>query len=146
MKKRCLPLILLCLLLGKIAYSGLSFASGVAGGLLMPMLLAGSLLGACVASPLLEQGWLHADEIPLLLVLGMGGMFAATVRAPLTGTALVVEMARCPFSAPAVLLTALTASLVASRLGGKPVYDGLKRRILRRRALQAEATSVESAK
>ena len=137
---------LLCLLLGKIAFSGLSFASGVAGGLLMPMLLAGSLLGACVASPLLEQGWLHADEIPLLLVLGMGGMFAATVRAPLTGTALVVEMARCPFSAPAVLLTALTASLVASRLGGEPVYDGLKRRILRRRALQAEATSVESAK
>lgn len=137
---------LLLLLLGKIAYSGLSFASGVAGGLLMPMLLAGSLLGACVASPLLEQGWLHADEIPLLLVLGMGGMFAATVRAPLTGAALVVEMARCPFSAPAVLLTAFTASLVASRLGGEPVYDGLKRRILRRRALQAEAASVESVK
>ena len=137
---------LLFLLLGKIAYSGLSFASGVAGGLLMPMLLAGSLLGACVAAPLLDQGWLHADQIPLLLVLGMGGMFAATVRAPLTGAALVVEMARCPFSAPAVLLTALTASLVASRLGGEPVYDALKRRILRRRALRAEAASVENVK
>ena len=84
--------------------------------------------------------------IPLLLVLGMGGMFAATVRAPLTGAALVVEMARCPLSAPAVLLTAVTASLVASRLGGEPVYDSLKRRILRRRALQAEATPVESVK
>ena len=110
----------------------------------MPMLLAGSLLGACVASPLLEQGWLHADQIPLLLVLGMGGMFAATVRAPLTGAALVVEMACCPFSAPAVLLTALTASLTASRLGGEPVYDSLKRRILRRRAAQLQMTSVES--
>lgn len=135
---------LLLLLLGKIVFSGLSFASGVAGGLLMPMLLAGSLLGACVASPLLEQGWLHADQIPLLLVLGMGGMFAATVRAPLTGAALVVEMACCPFSAPAVLLTALTASLTASRLGGEPVYDSLKRRILRRRAAQLQMTSVES--
>lgn len=136
--------LLLPLLLGKMLFSGLSFASGVAGGLLMPMLLAGSLLGACVASPLLAAGWIHADLVPLLLVLGMGGMFAATVRAPLTGAALVVEMAACPLSAPAVLLTAWIAARLADRLGGVPVYDGLKARILRRRACAAEATAPQS--
>ena len=134
--------LLLPLLLGKILFSGLSFASGVAGGLLMPMLLAGSLLGACVASPLLDAGWIRADQIPVLLVLGMGGLFAATVRAPLTGAALVVEMAACPLSAPAVLLTALPAAWLAGRLGGAPVYESLKARILHRRAAAQTAAAL----
>lgn len=131
--------LLLPLLLGKIAYSGISFASGIAGGLLMPMLLTGSLLGACVAAPLLQQGIILPDQVPVLLVLGMGSLFAATVRAPLTGAALVMEMAGCFSAAPAIIPAALLAALLASRLGGIPVYDSLKLRILRRQtAAQAD--------
>lgn len=134
--------LLLPLLLGKIFYSGISFASGIAGGLLMPMLLTGSLAGACVAAPLLQAGIILPDQVPVLLVLGMGSLFAATVRAPLTGAALVMEMAGCFSAAPAVIPAALLAALLASRLGGMPVYDSLKLRILRR---QAAATSTSSA-
>ena len=83
---------------------------------------------------------MNADYKVDLLVLGMGGLFAATVRAPLTGAALVVEMAACPLSAPAVLLTAWIAARLARRLGGVPVYDSLKARILRRRACAAQAS------
>lgn len=135
--------LLLPLLLGKILYSGISFASGIAGGLLMPMLLTGSLAGACVAAPLLQAGIILPDQVPVLLVLGMGSLFAATVRAPLTGAALVMEMAGCFSAAPAVIPASLLAALLASRLGGMPVYDSLKLRILRR---QAAATSASPAK
>ena len=70
--------------------------------------------------------------MPTLLVLGMAGLFAATVRAPLTGSALVVEMAGCHAVAPLVVLTAYIAAFAASRLGVEPVYSGLRRRVLQR--------------
>ena len=98
----------------------------------MPMLTAGGMAGACCASPLLAWGLIAPDQVPTLLVLGMAGLFAATVRAPLTGAALVVEMAGCHALAPLVVLTAYIAALAASRLGVEPVYDSLRRRVLLR--------------
>lgn len=124
--------LLLFLLLAKIAFSCVSFASGVSGGLLMPMLAAGGMAGACCAAPLLACGLLDPGQMPTLLVLGMAGLFAATVRAPLTGSALVVEMAGCHAVAPLVVLTAYIAAFAASRLGVEPVYSGLRRRVLQR--------------
>lgn len=124
--------LLLFLLLAKIAFSCISFASGVSGGLLMPMLAAGGMAGACCAAPLLACGLLDPGQTSTLLVLGMAGLFAATVRAPLTGSALVVEMAGCHAVAPLVVLTAYIAAFTASRLGVAPVYDGLRRRVLQR--------------
>ena len=125
--------LLALLLLAKIAFSCLCFASGISGGLLMPMLAAGGMAGACCASPLLAWGLIAPDQMPTLLVLGMAGLFAATVRAPLTGAALVVEMAGCHAVAPLVVLTSYIAALTASRLGVEPVYDSLRRRVLERR-------------
>lgn len=132
--------LLLLLLLAKIAFSCVSFASGISGGLLMPMLAAGGMAGACCASPLIACGLLAPGQTPTLLVLGMAGLFAATVRAPLTGAALVVEMAGCHALAPLVVLTAWIAAFTASRLGVEPVYDGLRRRVL----LRGGAASVPS--
>lgn len=120
----------LCLLLlVKLFFSCASFASGVAGGLLMPMLLAGAMAGACMASPLLGAGLLDAGQVSCLLILGMAGLFSATVRAPLTGTALILEMSGGWANAPAVLITALVAAYTANFLHSRPVYDRLKDRL-----------------
>lgn len=121
---------LLLLLQGKLLFSCICFASGIAGGLLMPILLMGSMLGACCGSLLLSCGLITPEQLPTLLVLGMAGLFAASVRTPLTGTALVMEMAGCHLLAPLVVLTSCIAALAASRLGVEPVYDSLRRRIL----------------
>lgn len=90
----------------------------------------GSMLGACCGSLLLSCGLITPEQLPTLLVLGMAGLFAASVRTPLTGTALVMEMAGCHQLAPLVVLTSCIAALAASRLGVEPVYDSLRRRIL----------------
>ena len=124
--------VLALLFLAKVAFSCVSFASGVSGGLLMPMLTAGAMLGACCAAPLISWGCIAPEQTSTLLVLGMAGLFAATVRAPLTGAALVVEMAGCHALAPLVALTAFIAALTASRMGAEPVYDSLRRRALQR--------------
>ena len=130
-----LPLASLCLLLTvKVCFSCLSFSSGVAGGLLMPMLMAGGMAGACIASFLAGIGIIAPDQASALLTLGMAGLFAATVRAPLTGTALIVEMTGLWSFTPAVLASALAAVATANLLRSAPIYDSLRDRIIANRA------------
>lgn len=118
------------LFLVKTLFSCLSFASGVAGGLLMPMLAAGGMAGAFLASGLLELGLIGQDQAQALLSLGMAGLFAATVRAPLTGAALILEMTGNWLNAPAVAFCAFAAAGTASLLRSRPVYDSLRDRLL----------------
>ncbi len=134
----------LVLLLGiKILFSIVSFSSGVAGGLLMPMLSIGGITGAVLGTLALAQGWLEPAQLGTLLTLSMGALFGATVRAPLTGAALVLEMTGAWSSAPAMLITVFCATFTASKLRSAPIYDSLKVRILQkqRRARQASRAS-----
>ncbi|MDO5483388.1 MAG: chloride channel protein [Desulfovibrionaceae bacterium] len=126
------------LLTVKILFSCLSFASGVAGGLLMPMLLVGALAGACGAWGLLEFACISPEQTGLILCLCMAGLFAATVRAPLTGAALLVEMSGAFSSIPAIVAVALLAAFTANKLGSPPVYDSLKERILAQQTQQKD--------
>ena len=140
-----LPALALALLLaGKIAFSCVSFASGVSGGILMPILLAGSMAGALLAAPLRDAGLVAPEQTATLLVLGMAGLFSASVRTPLTGAALVMEMCGGFHLAPAVLLAAFAAAFTANALHSTPVYDSLKERILdQRRRRRAAASPTE---
>ncbi|WP_241159547.1 ClC family H(+)/Cl(-) exchange transporter [Desulfovibrio sp. ZJ200] len=129
LEKLPLPLSALLLLLGvKVIFSCVSSASGVSGGLLMPILLGGAIAGACVASMLLSLSCISPDQIATVLLVSMAGLFASTVRAPLTGTALVIEMTNSFQNIPAVLVAAYIAALTANSLGSQPVYDSLKQR------------------
>ena len=119
---------LLLLLAAKILFSCVSFASGVAGGLLMPMLLGGALAGGCAASALLSLNCIGPEQGATLLILCMAGLFASTVRAPLTGAALLIEMTGSLHNAPAIVVTSYLAALTANCLNSPPVYDSLKQR------------------
>lgn len=126
-----LPLDALLLLLAvKMAFSCLSFASGVSGGLLMPLLLMGSLAGACAAAALNLALPIPPAQTATVLTLAMSGLFAASVRAPLTGAALLLEMTGAFHNAPVVVLTAYIAAFTANALHVEPVYDSLRRRCL----------------
>ncbi|MBR3664174.1 MAG: chloride channel protein [Desulfovibrio sp.] len=122
--------LLVLVLCAKIFFSAISFASGASGGILMPMLMAGALFGSVASHLLLAWGVISPNQADLPLILGMAGLFAATVRAPLTGSALLLEMTGTPELAPALLVTALLAVYVANAMHSEPVYDSLKRRLL----------------
>ncbi len=121
---------LLLLLAVKLAFSCVSFASGVSGGILMPLLSMGALSGACLASGLHAAQLIEPAQTGTLLTMGMAGLFAAAVRAPLTGAALLLEMTGAFHNAPAVVLTAYVAVLTANVLRSEPVYDSLRARCL----------------
>lgn len=121
---------LLCLLVLKILFAVLSFSSTVSGGLLMPMLAIGALLGAVIANILLNTSLIVQQQQSVIIILAMAGLFAGTVRAPLTGSFLLLEMTGAYSCIVTVLISAFIAVLVCNLCHVEPVYDSLKRRIL----------------
>jgi len=68
-------------------------------------------------------------------VVGMAALFSASVRAPLTGIVLTVEMTGRGDLTLALLGASLMAMVVAMLLNSEPIYQTLKRRMLEREAL-----------
>jgi len=63
-------------------------------------------------------------------VVGMAALFCASVRAPLTGVVLTVEMTGRGDLTLALLVASLAAMVVATLLDSEPIYVSLKRRML----------------
>jgi CIC family chloride channel protein len=109
----------------------LSYSTGVPGGIFAPMLALGTLIGVCFGS--FGQAFFpHAGLHPgAFAIAAMGGLFAATVRAPLTGIVLVAELTSNFELLPQIIITCMTASITAQMLGSKPIYDLLLNRMLK---------------
>ncbi len=108
----------------------LSYSATVPGGLFAPLLAVGALWGfvfvGCFDAVWPEDATFLA--IPMAIV-GMTAVFGASVRAPLTGVAIVIEMtAMMAVTVPAVVATA-SAVVVARMLRSAPVYDSLRKRM-----------------
>ncbi len=66
----------------------------------------------------------------IFAVAGMAGIFASTVRAPLTGLVLAVEMTSNYELILPLIITTVTASVVTAQLGNEPIYTTLLKRTL----------------
>lgn len=113
------------LLLVKFALTVASYASGAPGGIFAPMLLLGALCGATFAQAATRVSPALAAQAQQLAVLGMAGFFVASVRAPLTGIALISEMTGGYRLLFPIAIAALAAYLVGEALRCRPVYDAL---------------------
>lgn len=109
----------------------ISYSAGVPGGIFAPMLsiatCAGLAFGVTTEWILpVEDGFQRACAIA-----AMGGFFAASVRAPIVGVVLVMEITGAYTLMMPVLITCASASLTAHHLGGRPIYETLLERTLR---------------
>lgn len=116
------------------------FASGAPGGIFAPMLTLGTLLGTCFGQ--LCAHWFpgYQLEAATFAVAGMGALFAASVRAPLTGIVLVLEMTNNYQLILPMIITCLGATLAAQFFGGKPLYSSLLARTLAKAQRRENAT------
>lgn len=114
-----------------------SSSSGVAGGIFLPCLVLGSLLGLYVGEiteqlfPLLEV------DTRLYVVAGMATFFTGVVRAPLTGIVLIIEMTDNYDLIMPLFVGCFAALLVADWIGVPPIYDALLDAMLKRDATEA---------
>ena len=123
-------LLLLPIALLKIAFSLFSYTGNVPGGILMPMLCIGAILGSLSEQALTCAALLPPETGNAFILYGMVGFFVSLVRAPLTGTALVMEMSGALSCLPQAVIVAFIASWTANALRCPPVYDSLRAAIV----------------
>jgi CIC family chloride channel protein len=109
----------------------LSYAAGTPGGLFAPILVLGASLG--LAFGLLCQytpGDTGAEPVAYAVV-GMAAFFTATVRAPITGIILVIELTGASTQLLPMLWACFAAMAVPTLFGSAPIYDSLRARTVR---------------
>ena len=125
---------------GKFLFSMASFGAGVPGGIFLPLLVLGSLVGAGFFAGLAPALGLDPAMIDNFVILGMAGYFAAIVRAPVTGILLISEMTGSFTHMLTLSLVSLVAYATADLCRSKPVYDSLLERLLASRGRPLEPT------
>lgn len=111
-------------------WSMISYGSGLPGGIFLPILALGSVLGALVAAVLLKFGLIHSNQLPLFVILGMSGYFSAISKAPLTAMILVTEMVGDIRTLMPIGLVTLTAYITMDLLKGAPVYEAMLEQLM----------------
>ncbi|MDA9271980.1 H(+)/Cl(-) exchange transporter ClcA [bacterium] len=106
------------------------YSSGVPGGIFAPMLALGTLLGLA-ASHVFQWLMIDASVHPgMFAVAGMGALFSASVRAPITGIVLVVEMTQNYSLILPLMVSCLTSTTIVQLYNADPIYTQLMNRML----------------
>lgn len=106
-------------------WSALSYASGLPGGIFLPILTLGSLLGFGFGLGINQLGFISTAALINFLVLGMAGYFGAISKAPLTAMILVTEMVGDFRQLMTIAVVTLVAYIVMDLLKGEPIYEAM---------------------
>ena len=131
---------ILMIFLFRVLTTVICFSSGAPGGIFAPTLALGTLFGSFFGYAAMLLFPQYQIEPATFAIAGMGALFAATVRAPLTGIVLVLEMTDNYQLILPMIITCLGATLVAQYLGGRPLYSVLLERILMQNGTPPEKT------
>lgn len=118
------------LLLVKFLFTLLCYASGVPGGIFLPMLVIGALGGAVFSYGFVQLGLMDDFYSMNIIVFAMAACFAAVVKSPVTGSILIMEMSGAFHHMLPLVLVSMAAYLTADLLRVQPIYEVLLERSL----------------
>jgi hypothetical protein len=130
MNDRPTVMVMFLLLVAKFAFGAICFASGAPGGTLYPMCILGTYLGAVFGSLAINSFNLSTDLWQEFVVIGMAGLFASIVRAPITGIVLVYELTGNMNNILPLATVALISYATANLLGSHPFYETLLEKLI----------------
>lgn len=128
------------LLIVKFLFSMISFGSGTPGGIFLPLLVMGALIGRLFGDIVPHIMGIDDNLIQYFIILGMAGFFCSIVRAPLTGIVLICEMTGGFSGLLPILLVALTSYVVADFCKAEPIYEQLLNRLVKNQSIKIENT------
>ncbi len=106
--------------------SMLSYGAPVPGGIFMPILVLGAILGALLATLLIHLHLLAAGNYINLVAIGMAAYFGAIEKAPFTAICLLTEMVGTMEQILPMLIVTFISYTVNDLLGGRPIYAALR--------------------
>lgn len=123
---------LLILLVGKIVFTAVSYGSGAAGGIFLPLLACGALTGEIFGNVLAYFGLVPFHESFNFMIIGMAAFFTGVVRAPVTGAVLILEMSGNFNHFSGLVAGCMAAFVFGDLIRSRSVYDVLLERILKK--------------
>lgn len=114
---------LIIIFIVKLLFTTISYSTGFAGGIFLPMLVLGALTGKIFGEIVGLTSGTGADFTVHFVVLGMAAYFVSVVRAPITGAILILEMTGSFHLLLAMATVAIVSFYVTELLGLHPVYD-----------------------
>lgn len=122
--------LLLLILIVKFLFTMFSYGSSAPGGIFLPMLVVGGLIGVIyskfvngmVGAPLLSES--------SFLIVAMAGYLTASLKAPITGIILITEMSGSFTNLLSIGVVCLAAYMTAEFFRSEPVYEVLLERFL----------------
>lgn len=110
----------------RFVFSMLSYGSSVPGGIFMPILVLGALLGIICANLMIKCQIISPMYFPHILVISMAAYFGAIEKAPFTAVMLLTEMIGTVQQVLPMIIVVFVAYYVLDILGGKPIYEALR--------------------
>lgn len=117
--------VMLVLCAVKVVATVASYSSGGAGGIFAPSLFIGAMLGGAVGS-LDRLLFDHpGDMVSAFALVGMGAVFSATIRAPITSVLIIIEMTSGYGLILPLMIANMSAFVIARHLRKEPIYEAL---------------------
>lgn len=124
------------LLIGKYLATASAFGSGAPGGTLFPLCAMGACTGALFGVFAAQFLGLPHVYVVNFIVLGIAGLFASVVRAPVTAVVLAFELTGSFSALLAVSIVAILSYVCANLTKVEPFYEHLTDRLLERIAYE----------
>jgi CIC family chloride channel protein len=118
--------VMLALCAMKLVATVFSYSSGGAGGIFAPSLFMGAMLGGAFGS--LDRtlfGHTMASSMGAFALVGMGAVFSATIRAPITSVLIIVEMTSGYSLILPLMIANMSAYVLARHWRPAPIYEAL---------------------
>lgn len=109
----------------RFCFSMISYGSELPGGIFLPILALGAVLGGLYCVVMIRLGWLPARYLPNYVIYAMAGYFACISKAPFTAILLITEMVGSMAHLMPLAVVAVVAYLVVDFLNGAPVYTAM---------------------
>ncbi|TOY84782.1 ClC family H(+)/Cl(-) exchange transporter [Levilactobacillus brevis] len=109
----------------RFVFSTISYGSGLPGGIFLPILTLGALLGAIGARCFVAVGWLPTMYVANFMIYAMAGYFAGISKAPFTAILLITEMVGTLQHLMPLAVVAIVAYITVDVLGGAPIYEAM---------------------
>ncbi|MFC6463789.1 ClC family H(+)/Cl(-) exchange transporter [Marinilactibacillus sp. GCM10026970] len=126
-------------------FSHISYGSGLPGGIFIPVLCLGAILGGIYGNTALFITGIEDAFIRSFIVYAMGGFLTAVTKAPLTSVMLITEMTGTEAQLMPLAVVCLSAYIFADFIGSESIYEKLLERKVHRipTVFNGELASVE---
>jgi H+/Cl- antiporter ClcA len=122
---RTSTVILLIFFLYRFVFSHIAYGSGLPGGIFIPVLSLGALMGGIYGNGALWFTNIEEIFFRSFIIYAMGGFLTAVTKAPLTSVMLITELTGTVTHLMPLAVVCLTSYVGADFLGSEPIYEEL---------------------